>query len=92
MPNPPSDPYGWAAQDAQIALNRAQQTAADEAAARAGYANQLANQFGQGQQMPTTSPGVPRAIKAVVLYVMICLAIIFVLMIVGFFGAFSGAT
>jgi hypothetical protein len=88
MPNPPNDPYGWNAQNAQIAANRAQQAAAEQAAGRA-YTTGLANQRGQAQQAPP-SRGVPTAIKLVFLYALISIIIIFVLVIAGFFGAFSG--
>jgi hypothetical protein len=92
MSNPPNDPYGWNAQAAQIAANRARVAAAEQQA-REGYAGSETYRRSQGQQGPwqPSSPGVPKAIKLVFLYVLISLVIIFALVLAGFFGAFSGS-
>ena len=86
MLNPPSDPYGHQAQAAAIAAAQAQRAAAEQIQ-NAGYASQLDAQRRGQPAWPPTSPGVPKPLKMAVLYVVICLAIIFVLVIIGFFGA-----
>jgi hypothetical protein len=93
MVNNPGDPHGWIAQNAAIAANRVAQQKAAEETQRAGHASQLDASrraaSGQGPSWATANaPGVSWKIKAPLIYVGVCLFIIFVLVIIGFFGAF----
>jgi hypothetical protein len=59
MPNPPSDPHGWARTNAAIAATKARVAAAQEAERRGMYSQQLQRQRQQGGSEGPQAPLTP---------------------------------